>query len=88
VVEELIEPGGALDVLINNATATSLPVPGRSRIARSTVGLSIVASYAWTGSPDVTPSAVAKAGELAMAWGIAVEGVRKNLTLSRFHLHH
>jgi hypothetical protein len=66
VVEELIEPGGARDVLINNATATSLPVPGRTRIARSTVGLSIVASYAWTLSPHVAPSGMAKTGVLAM----------------------
>lgn len=38
--------GDALGVLIDNATATSLPVSSRSRIARSTVVLGLVASDA------------------------------------------
>jgi hypothetical protein len=62
-----MEPGGALAVLINNTTAASLPVTRdalASRVRR--VGLSIVASYAWTGSPHVAPSVIAKAGVSAM----------------------
>lgn len=37
------------------------------------VVLSIVASYAWHGSPYVVPSSMAKAGLLAMTRGLAVE---------------
>ena len=44
--------------------------------------LSIVATYAWTGSPYVVPSAMAKAGVLAMTQSLAVEwgsrGIRCN----------
>ena len=35
--------------------------------------LSIIASYAWTGSPYVVPSAMAKAGVLALMQSLAVE---------------
>ena len=35
--------------------------------------LNIVASYAWTGSPYVVPSAMAKAGVLALTQSLAVE---------------
>ena len=48
---------------------------------RGTV-LSIVTSYAWTGSPYVVPSAMAKAGVLAMTRSLAAEwggrGIRLN----------
>lgn len=40
---------------------------------RPGVVLSIVATYAWTGSPYVVPSAMAKAGLLAMTQSLAVE---------------
>lgn len=44
--------------------------------------LSIVTTYAWTGSPYVVPSAMAKAGVLAMTQSLAVEwggrGIRLN----------
>ena len=49
---------------------------------RSGTVLSIVTSYAWTGSAYVLPSAVAKAGVLAMTRSLAVEwggrGIRLN----------
>jgi NAD(P)-dependent dehydrogenase (short-subunit alcohol dehydrogenase family) len=54
---------------------------GRPGAQRGTV-LSIVTSYAWTGSPYVLPSAMAKAGVLAMTRSLAVEwggrGIRLN----------
>ena len=50
--------------------------------ARSGTVLSIVTSYAWTGSPYVLPSAMAKAGVLAMTRSLAAEwggrGIRLN----------
>ena len=49
---------------------------------RSGTVLSIVTSYAWTGSPYVLPSAMAKAGVLAMTRSLAAEwggrGIRLN----------
>ena len=44
--------------------------------------LNIITTYAWTGSPFVVPSAMAKAGVLAMTRSLAVEwakyGIRQN----------
>lgn len=57
---------------------------GRRWLAAGRTGtvLSIVTSYAWTGSAFVLPSAVAKAGVLAMTRSLAVEwgdrGIRLN----------
>jgi NAD(P)-dependent dehydrogenase (short-subunit alcohol dehydrogenase family) len=58
---------------------------GRRMIAQGTGGviLSIVTSYAWTGSAFVLPSAMAKAGVLTMTRSLAVEwgsayGIRLN----------
>jgi NAD(P)-dependent dehydrogenase (short-subunit alcohol dehydrogenase family) len=54
---------------------------GRRWIAagQSGVILSIVATYAWHGSPFVVPSAAAKAGVLAMTQSLAVEWGPKNI---------
>ena len=41
--------------------------------------LSIVTTYAWTGSPYVVPSAAAKAGVLAMTRSLAVEWAKYNI---------
>lgn len=46
---------------------------------RPGVVLSIVATYAWTGSPYVVPSAMAKAGLLAMTQSLAVEWGSKGI---------
>src|SRR5262249_56974799 len=48
---------------------------GRQMIKQGTGGsvLSIVTTYAWTGSAYVVPSAVAKAGVLVMTRSLAVE---------------
>ncbi len=57
---------------------------GRRWLAEKRAGtvLSIVTSYAWTGSPYVLPSAMAKAGVLAMTRSLAAEwggrGIRLN----------
>lgn len=69
-------------VLIGTANVTL--ACGRRWLEQSRPGtvLSIVTSYAWTGSPYVLPSAMAKAGVLAMTRSLAVEwggrGVRLN----------
>ncbi|MEK7244759.1 MAG: SDR family oxidoreductase [Pseudomonadota bacterium] len=44
--------------------------------------LSIVTTYAWTGSAYVVPSAMAKAGVLAMTQSLAVEWGPKNIRLN------
>ncbi len=62
---------------------------GRRWIERKTPAhiLSIVTTYAWTGSPFVMPSACAKAGVLAMTRSLAVEwgtyGIRSNPDYAR-----
>jgi NAD(P)-dependent dehydrogenase (short-subunit alcohol dehydrogenase family) len=74
--------------IVLNGTANATLACGRRWLAESRPGeprgtvLSIVTSYAWTGSPYVLPSAMAKAGVLAMTRSLAVEwggrGVRLN----------
>lgn len=57
---------------------------GRKWIAKKTPGvvLSIVTNYAWTGAPFVVPSAVAKAGVLAMTRSLAVEWAKHGIRLN------
>jgi NAD(P)-dependent dehydrogenase (short-subunit alcohol dehydrogenase family) len=50
--------------------------------ARPATVLSIVTSYAWTGSAYVVPSAMAKAGVLAMTRSLAVEWGPKKIRLN------
>ncbi len=68
----------AVDAVINIVLHGSMYCTleaGKRWIAAGTGGtvLNIVASYAWTGSAYVVPSAVAKAGVLAMTRSLAVE---------------
>ncbi len=77
----------ALDAVIGivlHGSAYATLACGTRWIAQGRPGtvLSIVTSYAWTGSPYVVPSAMAKAGVLAMTRSLAVEwgayGIRLN----------
>jgi NAD(P)-dependent dehydrogenase (short-subunit alcohol dehydrogenase family) len=63
-----------LNIVLHGTTYCTLAA-GQRWIAKRHRGvvLSIVASYAWTGSPYVVPSAMAKAGVLAMTKSLAVE---------------
>jgi NAD(P)-dependent dehydrogenase (short-subunit alcohol dehydrogenase family) len=68
----------AMDSILNivlHGTAYCTLAAGKRWLANRQKGvvLSIVASYAWTGSPFVVPSAMAKAGVLAMTQSLAVE---------------
>jgi NAD(P)-dependent dehydrogenase (short-subunit alcohol dehydrogenase family) len=78
----------AVDAILNivlHGTAYCTLAAGRRWIGmgRGGVVLSIVASYAWTGSPYVVPSAMAKAGVLAMTQSLAVEwGPKKIRTVA------
>ncbi|MEX2647578.1 MAG: SDR family oxidoreductase [Alphaproteobacteria bacterium] len=77
----------ALDAVVNivlHGTAYVTLACGKRWLAakRKAAVLSIVTTYAWTGSAYVVPSAMAKAGVLAMTRSLAVEwggrGVRLN----------
>jgi NAD(P)-dependent dehydrogenase (short-subunit alcohol dehydrogenase family) len=78
----------AVDSILNivlHGTAYCTLAAGRRWIGqgRGGVVLSIIASYAWTGSPYVVPSAMAKAGVLAMTQSLAVEwGPKKIRTIA------
>ena len=63
-----------LNIVLHGTTYCTLAA-GQRWMAKGQRGvvLSIVASYAWTGSPYVVPSAMAKAGVLAMTKSLAVE---------------
>lgn len=70
--------------IVLNGTFHCTSELGRRWIARGTAGqvLSIVTTYAWTGSAFVVPSACAKAGVLVLTKSLAVEwatyGIRLN----------
>ena len=68
----------AVDSILNvvlHGTAYCTLAAGKRWIAQGVGGvvLNIVVSYAWTGSPYVVPSAMAKAGVLALTRSLAVE---------------
>jgi len=68
----------AMDSILNivlHGTAYCTLAAGKRWIAQGVGGvvLNIVVSYAWTGSPYVVPSAMAKAGVLALTRSLAVE---------------
>lgn len=72
-----------LTASLNTAAYTTLALGKRWLEAkRPATVLTIVATYAWTGSPYVVPSAMAKAGLMAMTQSLAVEwggrGIRLN----------
>ena len=77
----------AVDAVVGIVLKGSLNVTlalGRRWLAQDRQGtvLSIVTSYAWTGSAYVLPSAVAKAGVLAMTRSLAVEWGGRGLRLN------
>lgn len=83
---EDLSPGGfnaVVQTVLYGTFHATLAV-GRGMIERGTGGsiLNIVTTYAWTGSAFVLPSAVSKAGVLAMTRSLAVEwaayGIRCN----------
>lgn len=74
----------AADAVLNitlHGTLYATLAAGRRWLAagRPGVVLSILATYAWTGSPYVVPSAMAKAGVLAMTQSLAVEWGRRGI---------
>ena len=74
----------AVTSIVLDGTFHATLAAGRQMIAQGTGGniLSIVTTYAWTGSAFVVPSAVAKAGVLTLMRSLAVEwaeyGIRCN----------
>ena len=77
----------AFDAVVNivlHGTAYVTLETGKRWIAEGRPGrvLSIVTSYAWTGSAYVLPSATAKAGILAMTRSLAVEWGPKGISLN------
>ncbi len=83
--ENISEKGfSAITETVLNGTLNCTTHLGKKWISDGKSGtvLSIVATYAWTGSAFVVPSAVAKAGVLAMTRSLAVEwgskGIRMN----------
>jgi NAD(P)-dependent dehydrogenase (short-subunit alcohol dehydrogenase family) len=70
--------------IVLHGTAYVTLACGKRWIAEGRPGnvLSIVATYAWSGSPFVVPSAMAKAGVLAMTRSLAVEWGGKGIRLN------
>jgi NAD(P)-dependent dehydrogenase (short-subunit alcohol dehydrogenase family) len=83
---EQLSPGGfdaVVRIVLYGSFHCSLAA-GRQMIAQGTGGsiLSIVTPYAWTGSAYVLPSAMAKAGVLAMTRSLAVEWARHSIRVN------
>ena len=74
----------AVLAIVLHGTAYATLACGRRWLAAGQPGnvLSIVTTYAWTGSPFVVPSAMAKAGVLAMTRSLAVEWGRQGIRLN------
>ncbi len=72
--------GSVVDIVLKGSFNCTLQC-GKQMIAQGTGGsiLSIVTTYAWTGSAYVVPSACAKAGVLAMTRSLAVEWARHKI---------
>ena len=70
--------------IVMHGTAYVTLACGKRWLAEKRPGnvLSIVTTYAWTGSPYVVPSAMAKAGVLAMTRSLAVEWGRQGIRLN------
>jgi NAD(P)-dependent dehydrogenase (short-subunit alcohol dehydrogenase family) len=83
---ETLSPRGVDAVLgiVLHGTAYATLACGRRWIAAGQPGnvLSLVTTYAWTGSGYVLPSAMAKAGVLAMTRSLAVEWGPKRIRLN------
>lgn len=83
---ETLSPRGVDAVLgiVLHGTAYATLACGRRWIATGQPGnvLSLVTTYAWTGSGYVLPSAMAKAGVLAMTRSLAVEWGPKQIRLN------
>ncbi|WP_299616638.1 SDR family oxidoreductase [Pelagibius sp.] len=74
----------AVLAIVLHGTAYATLACGKRWLAARHPGnvLSIVTTYAWTGSPFVVPSAMAKAGVLAMTRSLAVEWGRQGIRLN------
>ena len=74
----------AVLAIVLHGTAYATLACGKRWLAAGQPGnvLSIVTTYAWTGSPFVVPSAMAKAGVLAMTRSLAVEWGRQGIRLN------
>ncbi len=74
----------AIIAIVLHGTSYMTLACGKRWIAEKHAGnvLSIVTTYAWTGSGYVVPSAMAKAGVLAMTRSLAVEWGRKGIRLN------
>tara|TARA_B100001013_G_C24613907_1_gene444361 strand:+ start:1064 stop:1915 length:852 start_codon:yes stop_codon:yes gene_type:complete len=79
---EMLSPGGfkaVVDIVLMGTFNCTLAV-GKEMIKQKNGNiLNIVATYAWTGSGYVVPSASAKAGVLAMTRSLAVEWAKYNI---------
>jgi NAD(P)-dependent dehydrogenase (short-subunit alcohol dehydrogenase family) len=72
-----------VDIVLKGSAYVTLACGKKWITARNhAVVLSIVTTYAWTGSPYVVPSAMAKAGVLAMTRSLAAEWGPKGIRLN------